>query len=145
MTPVIRIDDQVMEELKKKAVNMGLVFGTPNEVLRDMLGLDRNPTVFPNQFIENTIEVEFLETDRKYNRILVPKDKMPFFPAVKESFDLITDAGVFAAFINKTRRIRGKLRLWFVKHPEIKAGDRLKIERDASAKRYKLSVVSKGV
>ena len=40
MTPVIRIDDQVMEELKKQAVNLGLVFEPPNATLRRVLGLD---------------------------------------------------------------------------------------------------------
>ncbi len=40
MTPVIRIDDEVMGELKKRAVNLGLVFEPPNTVLRMVLGLD---------------------------------------------------------------------------------------------------------
>ena len=38
--PVIRIDDEVMRELQSRAVNMGLVFGQPNQVLRGVLGLD---------------------------------------------------------------------------------------------------------
>jgi phosphoglycolate phosphatase-like HAD superfamily hydrolase len=147
MTPVIRIDDQVMEELKKKAVNLGLVFGTPNEVLRTMLGLDMVAKAIPDQVIENTIEVEFFETDRKYNRILVLKDQMPFFPPVKEYFELLTDAGSFNAFLSSDRRIKTRraLKSWFDKHPELRKGDRLMIERDASGKRYKLSVVSKSV
>jgi len=36
---VIRVDDQVWEELKKRAVRLGLVFDTPNTVLRRVLGL----------------------------------------------------------------------------------------------------------
>ena len=38
--PVIRIDDNVMRELESHAVKGGLVFGTPNQVLRNILGLD---------------------------------------------------------------------------------------------------------
>ena len=40
MTPVIRIDDQVMDELKKRAVDLGLVFEPPNATLRIVLDLD---------------------------------------------------------------------------------------------------------
>lgn len=40
MTPVIRIDDQVMDELKKRAIALGLVFEPPNTTLRRVLGLD---------------------------------------------------------------------------------------------------------
>ena len=36
----IRIDDQVMNELEKRAVEEGLVFGSPNQVMRLVLGLD---------------------------------------------------------------------------------------------------------
>lgn len=39
MTRVIRIDQEVEEELKVRAIAYGLVFGTPNEVLRKMLGI----------------------------------------------------------------------------------------------------------
>jgi hypothetical protein len=147
MTPVIRIDDQVMEELKKKAVNLGLVFGTPNEVLRSMLGLDMNAKVSPDVVVENAIEVEFLETDRKYNRILVRKDQMPFFPPVREPFELLTDEGTISAFLSNDRRIRTRyaLKSWFDKHLGLRRGDRLMIERDSSRKSYKLSIVSKGM
>ena len=40
MTPVIRIDDEVMEELKNRAVELGVVFEPPNSTLRILLGLD---------------------------------------------------------------------------------------------------------
>lgn len=39
MTPVIRIDDDVWSELKRRAVDLGLVFEPPNAVLRVVLGL----------------------------------------------------------------------------------------------------------
>ena len=38
--PVIRIDDEVMRELQSRAIDMGLVFGQPNQVLRRVLELD---------------------------------------------------------------------------------------------------------
>lgn len=40
MAPVIRIDDEVMDELKKRAVDFGLVFEPPNATIRKVLGLD---------------------------------------------------------------------------------------------------------
>jgi len=40
MTPVIRIDDEVMSELKKRAIDLSLVFEPPNAILRRVLGLD---------------------------------------------------------------------------------------------------------
>ena len=36
----IRIDSEVLQELQKRAVDEGLVFGSPNQVLRRVLGLD---------------------------------------------------------------------------------------------------------
>ena len=38
--PTIRIDDAVMQELEKRAVQMNLVFGSPNQVLRMLLRVD---------------------------------------------------------------------------------------------------------
>ena len=37
--PIIRIDEEVMSVLKKKGKELGLVFVTPNIVLRIILGL----------------------------------------------------------------------------------------------------------
>ena len=42
MTPVIRVDDEVMARLQSHAVEWGFVFGTPNQTLRRLLGLDDN-------------------------------------------------------------------------------------------------------
>ena len=41
--PVIRIDDEVMGELKRRAIDLGLVFEPPNHTLRRVLGLDSAP------------------------------------------------------------------------------------------------------
>ena len=38
--PVIRIDDEVMDELKRMAIEEGYVFGSPNDVLRKVLKLE---------------------------------------------------------------------------------------------------------
>lgn len=40
MTPVIRVDDQVVDELNKRAIRLGTAFVTPNDILRIILGLD---------------------------------------------------------------------------------------------------------
>ncbi len=40
MAPVIRIDDQVMDWLRKRAIELGMVFETPNAVIRRVLDLD---------------------------------------------------------------------------------------------------------
>jgi len=42
--PVIRIDDEVLTELKRLAVVYGLVFKPPNAILRRALGLDKPTT-----------------------------------------------------------------------------------------------------
>ena len=38
--PTIGVDDTVMEKLKELAIEQGLIFRTPNEVLRRALGID---------------------------------------------------------------------------------------------------------
>jgi hypothetical protein len=40
MTPVIRVDEEVMGELKKRAIALDKVFEPPNTILRIFLGLD---------------------------------------------------------------------------------------------------------
>ncbi|MBI2846524.1 MAG: hypothetical protein HYX82_01430 [Chloroflexi bacterium] len=40
MTPTIRVDNDVMRRLQEEAVSRRLVFGTPNQVLRRVLGID---------------------------------------------------------------------------------------------------------
>jgi len=41
--PEIQIDDEVMQRLEAIAIEKGLVFGTPNAVLRISLGIDNHP------------------------------------------------------------------------------------------------------
>ena len=52
MSTVIRIDDEVMAELKKRAVEYGLVFQPPNSTLRIVLGLDIKTN--PEEAINNS-------------------------------------------------------------------------------------------
>lgn len=56
MTPVIRIDDEVMDELKKRAIGLGLVFEPPNATLRIVLGLDGR--VKPDENVIELVELK---------------------------------------------------------------------------------------
>ena len=165
MTPVIRIDDQVMDELKKGAMDFGLVFDPPNTTLRRVLDLDaplmdvKEMKAKANRIIldtldkysknKNVIEIKLNATSRKYVYIPLPKDKRDFFPDYKVSFELITDIGVSTAHVpypqNAGGHIRGRFGPWFAKHPELKDGTKLRIEALEPGKHYKLSIVSEGV
>ena len=165
MTPVIRIDDQVMDELKKRAMDFGLVFDPPNTTLRRVLDLDaplmdvKEMKAKANRIIrdtldkysknKNVIEIKLNATSRKYVYIPLPKDKRDFFPDYKVSFELITDIGVSTAHVpypqNAGGHIRGRFGPWFAKHPELKDGTKLRIEALEPGKHYKLSIVSEGV
>jgi hypothetical protein len=116
MAPVIRIDDEVMNELKKKAVNLGLVFEPPNTTLRRILGLDmENPlsssdmkalaakivqdTLAKHGMNKNVIELKLNASSRKYVYIPLPKDKRLFFPGYKVDFELETDGETLMAHV----------------------------------------------
>ena len=171
MTPVIRVDDEVMNELKKRAVNLGLVFEPPNTTMRRVLGLDVGAKATDMKAIadkivqdtltkfskKNVIELELYDSSRKYVYIPLPKDKRSFFPGFKLNFELVTDIGVLMAHVTSAPHgppigdphagghIRGKFGPWYAKHPELKAGDKLRIEALELGKRYELSIVIKGV
>jgi len=164
MAPVIRIDDAVMDELKKRAIDLGLVFEPPNATLRRVLGLDAavrdvnemraiageivRKTLEQATKNKNVIELKLNLSSREYLYIPLPKDKRHFFPGYKVSFQLETDVGMFTAHVpyppNAGGHIRGRFGPWFAKHPDLKGGDKLRIEALEPGKRYKLSVVSKG-
>jgi len=94
---------------------------------------------------------------RKYVYIPLPKDKRLFFPGYKLNFELVTDIGVLTAHVTSAPNgtpigdphagghIRGKFGPWYAKHPELRAGTKLRIEALEPRKRYKLSIVGKGV
>jgi hypothetical protein len=120
--PVIRVDDQVYTALNQRAVELGLVFPSPNDVLHhdyvevgqkavgrssqignvDVLKHDyvkaRQKTVGLSTQTGNILEIELkgLHTPRQWALIPVPKDKRRFFPGYKVYFDLTTDVGVFS-------------------------------------------------
>jgi len=166
MTPVIRIDDEVMDELKKRAVNLGLVFEPPNTTLRRVLGLDVDAKALVDKIVEDTltkfgkknaIELELYDSSRKYVYIPLPKDKRHFFPGYKLNFELVTDIGVLTTHVTSAPNgtpigdphagghIRGRFGPWYAKHPQLKAGDKLRIEALEAGKRYNLSIINKGV
>ena len=164
MTPVIRIDDEVMDELKKRAVGLGLVFEPPNATLRRVLGLDVDVKALVGKVVEdalekfaknkNVIELKLNASSRKYVYIPLPKDKRLFFPGYKVDFELKTDAGTVIAHVTSEphgasvdvgdpqagTHIRGKFGPWYARHPELKAGDRLRIQVLEPGKRYELSI-----
>jgi len=163
MPPVIRIDDQVMEELQKRAVQLGLVFGTPNEVLRRVFQLATpDPGGGAEGSTQNgktTLEVELgkVYTPRRWALIPIPKGFRGFFPGYKVPFQMDTDAGPFTTHVtsapkgtprgdpDKGAYIQGGLRPWYDKHRELRDGARLRIESLEPGRRYKLSILSPGL
>ncbi len=154
MTPVIRIDDEVMKALKKRAVELGLVFEPPNTTLRIVLGLDGKSS-FEERLNANVIEIQLnrIYTPRRWALIPVPKDKRSFFPGFKVNFEIITDVGTVITHVTSDvkgtpigdpiggRYIQSGLRLWYDKHPELKDSAKLRMEALELGKRYKLSIV----
>lgn len=155
MAPVIRIDDEVMSKLKEQAVALNLVFGTPNEVLRVILGLDEKETVIVEPS-GNAIEIILnkIHSAKIWGLIPIPRQKRSFFPGYKVDFELVTDAGIVTTHITSEngeppigdpksgKCIQTGLRPWFRKHPELKDGAKLRIEALEPGKRYKLLIVS---
>lgn len=153
MTPVIRIDDEVMEEIKKRAIELDLVFGTPNEVLRAIFALDGKGQIEPGS---NALEIQLskIYSPRKWALIPVPKDKRSFFPGFKVNFELVTNEGTVTTHVTSDAKgtpigdpeggayIQTGLRSWYDKHPELKDGAKLRMEALEPGKRYRLSVVS---
>jgi hypothetical protein len=152
--PVIRIDDEVMDELKKRAIALGLVFEPPNVTLRGILGLDGKDSIDqgpPEKPLE--IELKNLYSPRRWALIPVPKKKRRFFPGYKVPFQLVTDIGDITTRVTSAPKgtpigdpnggvyIQGGLRKWYDNHPELKDGTKLRIEVLEPGKRYKLFIV----
>jgi hypothetical protein len=156
MVPVIRIDDEVMDELKKRAVILGLVFEPPNTTLRQILGIVTRNAVETNnlntneQSDPNMVEIELTYSSRKYVLIPLPKNKNNLFPDFKTPFELKTDIGVLTAHVTSEHngshvgsQIRAGLGPWFEKHPTLKEGDKVRISIIEPGKKYELSLVDK--
>ena len=60
MTPVIRIDEEVMGELKKRAIDLGMVFEPPNATLRRILGIDLQTSLQPQAAVTPTAGKEIM-------------------------------------------------------------------------------------
>ncbi|MFA4836974.1 MAG: hypothetical protein WC749_13005 [Dehalococcoidia bacterium] len=152
MTPVIRIDDQVMSELRKQAIALNQVFGTPNEVLRIILGLDRKGNIEHIESTGNSIDIDLDAGSCKYNLIRVSKPKRLFFPGYKMPFEMVTDVETITTHITSAPKgtprgdprggsyIRKGLLRWYRSHPELKDGSKLRVEAIEPGKRYRLSV-----
>ncbi len=155
MTPVIRIDDEVMDALKKRAVDLGLVFSTPNEVLRAVLGIDRQDDTLVPDFVD--IEIRNPQAKQQYHLIPVSKKSRHFFPGYKLPFSLETDIGVVRTHVTSAPKgtpigdpnhgayIQSGLREWFNLHGvQLMNGATLRIEALEPGERYRLSIGSQG-
>jgi len=152
MSPVIRIDNEVMDVLKKRAVKLGLVFSTPNEVLRALFGLDKQDNICSDKFVD--IQIKNMYTPKRWALIPIPKRKRRFFPGYKLPFVLETDLGEIRTHVTSASKgtrigdpdggasIQSKLRRWFNEHQaQLVDGVTLRIEALELGKRYKLSIV----
>jgi hypothetical protein len=146
MMPVIRIDDEVWGRLQEAAEPL---VDTPNSVLRRLLELEKEEDA-TERVIE--IQVKSLYTPRRWALIPIPKDRRRFLPGYKVNFDLLTDVGVISTHVTSAPKgtpigdlnagayIQGGLRQWYQEHPELKDGDKLRIEALEPGKRYRLSI-----
>ena len=156
MTPVIRIDDEVLDKLKKRAVELGLVFGTPNEVLRNILDLDKQADKVFDKYVD--IKIKNPYSPLRWALIPIPKVERRFFPGYKAPFILETDTGEITTKVTSASKgtpigapdhgayIQGGLRKWFDIHRgQFVNGAILHIEALEPGKRYKISIGSQGV
>ena len=162
MGPTIRVDDEVMDAIKNQAVEFGLVFGTPNAVLRRALGLeDARPSITRVTVDDEKtpshgsvdIEIGSIHYARTYNLIPVPRDRRSFFPGYKVPFELATTAGVMLPHVTSAPKgtaighptagtyIQGGLKDWYATEPALDDGATLRIEALEPGKRYRMSVV----
>jgi len=151
MAPVIRIDDEVMNELKKRAIEFGLVFSTPSEVIRALLGLHKQDDIIADKYVD--IEIRSLHTSQQYHVIPIPKRIRRFFPGYKLPFSLETDIGEVKTHVSSAPKgthigdpdkgayIQSRLKNWFDSHQtDLKIGTTLRIQALEAGRRYKLSI-----
>jgi len=116
MTPVIRIDDEVMAELKKNAIAAGLVFEPPNSTLRKILGLDTKR--LDGEIVAKTIDVEYHnvsigaavergETDTNTARLVI---HAPGYQIGKKSFQAVFETRIGEGYIIYDR-VKSKLQI----------------------------------
>lgn len=91
MTPVIRIDEDVMGELKKRAIDLGLVFEPPNATLRILLGLDSQTFLQPQAVVPPT---GGKETMTKTTILIIHAPYSKGKPETPTSFETYMQTGV---------------------------------------------------
>ena len=153
MPPVIRIDDDVFQCLQKQAVPL---VDTPNDVLRRLLGLEKQKPETINKPSGNSyvdLPVVSIYTQRRWGLLTVPKRVRKFFPGYKVDFILESDIGKVVTRVTSAPKgtavgnphsgkyIQKNLRPWYEKHPELKDGDVLRIHALEPGKRYKLEIL----
>jgi len=146
--PTITVDEDVWKELQQRAEPF---IDTPNTVLRRLLSLDKLDNHVKDKVIE--IQLSTIHGPRTYSLFPIPKPKRRFFPGYKIYFDLETDIGTVKTRMTSAPKgtpegdpyggafIQGNLKPWYEKHPELKAGDKLKFEVLEVGKRYRLSII----
>ena len=149
-----------MEELKKQAVQQGLVFGAPNDVLRFILSLDpgtrqsrQEKAPIPQHHVD--IELGTMRGRLEYNLIPIRKNVRRFFPGYKVPFNLHTDTGVINTYVTSAPRgtrvgdpdqgayIRKGLREWF-DGSALQDGAVIRIEWLQPAREFRLSILNPG-
>jgi hypothetical protein len=151
MTPVMRVDDEVMDKLKERAIDLGLVFSTPNEVLRAVFSIDRRDDTSVPDFVD--LEIRNPHAKHRYHFIPVSKKNRPFFPGYKLPFSLETEIGVVKTYVTSAPKgtpigdpdrgayIQSGLREWFdLYEVQLVNGATLRIEALEPGKRYKLTI-----
>ena len=151
MATNISIDDEAMNGLKKKAVDLGLVFSTPNEVLRVLLGIKKQDGIMVKKYED--IEITSPSTTIRWHVIPVPKRTRRFFPGYKLPFILETDMGEVKTYVSsapqgthigdpdKGAYIQRGLKNWVDSHQsKITNGTIIQIQAIEQGKRYKLLI-----
>lgn len=108
--------------------------------------------------LSNAIEIQLNNLHTRcwtegWTLIPIPKDKRRFFPGYKKEFKLETDTGPLTTQVTSAPKgtpigdpnagayITGGLRQWYEKHPQLKDGDKIRIECLTPEKQYKLSII----
>ncbi len=151
MAATISIDNEVMNGLKKKAVDLGLVFSTPNEVLRVILGVNKQDSTAVDKYVD--IEITSPSTTLNWHVIPVRKRIRRFFPGYKLPFMLETDMGEVKTHVSsapqgthigdpdKGAYVQRGLKNWVDAHQsKITNGTILQIKAIEPGKRYKLLI-----
>ena len=158
--PTVRVDTEVMDALKTRAVEEGLVFRTPNDVLRSVLALEvktednHAESPMPQQFVD--IELGNMRGREEYHLIPIKKRTRRFFPGYKLEFERQTDLGSVNTHVTSAAKgtrngdpdqgtyIQKGLRDWFRGHPELQDGAVVRIESVQEHSVYKLLVIHSG-